>query len=130
MTLITIIGTEYCKNYLVFQTDECTVYFRSDASCAILNTQYYYSYLTSNNTILFNYFNYDGGRRDVKNISAAALVYQKHNNNNNDNKNIIICARGMSCVHSHSRRRRGGVIVSRGGVGGNEVSRGGGDKGG
>jgi len=29
------------------------------------------------------------------------------------------------CVHSHSRRRRGGVIVSRGGVGGNGVSRGG-----
>lgn len=29
------------------------------------------------------------------------------------------------CVHSHSRRRRGGVIVSRGGVGGNGVSCGG-----
>lgn len=104
------------------------VYGVPSQRCIMRNTQYaVLLFITSNNMVLFNYFNYGCGRRDAKNISAAAaLVYQKHNNNNN--KNNIICARGMSCVHSHSRRRRGGVIVSRGGVGGNEVSRRGGDK--
>lgn len=90
---MTIIGSEYYRKTISFFGLMSVPWRR----CIMRNTRYaVLIFITSNNTMLFNYFNY-GGRRDAKNMAAAAaaaLVYQKHNNNN------IMCARGMSCVYT------------------------------
>lgn len=77
--IVTIIGSEYYRKTISFfglMSVPWRRYIMRNTRYAVL------IFITSNNTMLFNYFNYDG-HRDAKNMAAAAaLVYQKHNNNN------------------------------------------------